>query len=124
MINPEQRNIFEYNNGSKACYADPIRLSHKLATAYPKESNLEHDFKLLKLQNNESFEALIRIADFARDVFNLKSYDKVEGQSIGVTDTEAIGVLVDFTAWMDTVKKNMNVQPISPSPTEHLSWEK
>lgn len=120
MFKPQQRKIYRYWNGTKEVCADPMRLSQRLMSDYPKESTLEHDYKLLQIDKPESIEALARIAQCARNVFRLA---EIDDDGNGVTDEEAIMILVDFSGYLDSVKKNMYVMPTLPKSTVPTSCD-
>jgi hypothetical protein len=110
--------------------ADPMKLVIKTSTAYPKDSTLKHDSELLKLleidqdkipekAQNEAIEALGRLAQFSRSIFNLKEFEEDEnGVCTGVTDAEAFMIFADFGEFNDGVKKNIQPIAISPASTE------
>jgi len=119
MYKKEDRQIFRYFNGEKEVAADPIQLSVRLASSYPKESSLEHDWKLLDTNDEQAMQAFDRIAVYARNVFRMKEWD--EETETGVTTAEALGVLVRFVGYVDECKKKLFGQLISPPTTAAAS---
>lgn len=99
-----------------------MELSARMLSCYPKESNLETDFKLLQTQTPDAAAAFLRVVEFARNVFGLKPYvEDEQGNASGVTGGEALSVLGQFNQYIETVKKNIVTPPTSPASTAPAS---
>ena len=106
-----QRAIFRFWNGRKWCYVDPMVAYQKLKN-HP-EFNLERD-TVFHDAGHEDATALCLAA--TRSAFGVVEFD---GQTMrGLTETETISLLGTFGAWMDFVKKNTSLPPISLATSE------
>jgi hypothetical protein len=122
----KERGLFEYHDGTRTRKADPIQLGHRILASYPKESSIEHDMKLLSSNiEKEALQAFARIVQMARTAFSLEPFSEDEkGNERGVTDSEALFVLMSYGTYCDGLKKNIPGLPTSPSFTVPVSSEK
>lgn len=112
------RQFYQYYNGEKLVLADPIKLYRKLLS-YP-DLNLDHDIKLISAagDNPQGIEALERLLKATRDIFQVKEYEEK-----GLLDSEVMDLLVDFSNYMLSVKKNTNSTQTWQKPTEQVFSE-
>ena len=119
-----------YNDGHGEVYADPFRVFLSLVRL------LDGDPESVNRQAKErppvdgsgaeavanwrlmTAEAQQRLADAAREAFEMAAFDKLSGT--GATDEQCGLVLDQFLAYMDTLKKSTALTPTSPPPTAPL----
>lgn len=112
-----ERDIYEYHNGSHAVAVDPLAL-HELITQHPE---LDTELKILSTQSAmvqtgkpEAFRNLVQIV---RDVFKVAPFEQdAKGKALGLTNAECLELLAHFFAYLATLKKTLDPSPISAPP--------
>jgi hypothetical protein len=116
------RNIYVYYDGTRRRRADPIAISDRLTRECPEYADLVQTLArkldeapvgpvradLLKQKNT----AASKLAETAKSVFGLDPLDDEKG----VTDSEALNVLVEYFLFMEDIAELARPFPISPLP--------
>lgn len=103
------RRIYRYFDGRRWRCIDPMLAARNLHS-HPEYRPDVHP----KLADAGDADALEVMLGAVRDVFGIPPFD---GRTCrGLTEAETLGLLVDFTDWLATVKKNTSPSPTSPPP--------
>ncbi len=102
---PAQRVVFRYWDGCSDRYADPLMTLRRLDAT---DLRLDSD---PGATDEGDPEATARMVTAAREVFHLEPYRETEGQPRGLTDAEALELLVTFGHFIQALKKNTEPPP-------------
>lgn len=104
------RLLFRYWDGSRFVSEDPFLLFRRLLNTQAFDPDT--DLKLLEIKTDPKLvvRKMEHIAEGVREIFGIK--DLGDG---GLTELECIQLLLQFSGWMDNVKKNGVTSPISPT---------
>ena len=108
----KERLIFgPYWDGAGERFADPKQAYRRLIHALDGDPNKY--LRAIKSQSEpERFEAMERLIDASRAVFEMAPFDP--GTGGGATDTDCLNVVRDFLHWIDDQKKSTRMTPICP----------
>ena len=119
---PSDQKLFRYRACGKTCHVDPIEIDREIVAAggHAWADDLDTVARLHKpltpfmelalsgdmiRQRQEQFDAaLVRLVKVSRAVFGLPAVDRATGE--GVTEAQAIGVLVDFVEFSRTLAED------------------
>lgn len=110
-----QRELFSYFDGRRTRRIDPMQ-AHRALDLHP---SFTWDMGYLVEQGDvETTEIVVRAVC---EVFGLERWSPETDR--GMTDTEIIGALVDFTVYLDDLKKKHNpgptLRPVTESPASN-----
>ncbi len=98
------RALFPYYDGKRQREADPMVVLRKMS-AHEKFDAKQH---LVDISNTENeaiqAEAQQICVEATRDIFGIEAWS--EDNPNGMTETETLGVLLQFTLFIDALKKN------------------
>lgn len=104
-----RREIFHYRDGLRQRRIDPLVAWRRMQADHELDPSI-HFPQLAHADPKLSDEAMAIVASASRRIFGLTSLDD---SPEGVTEREAVEVLVDFINWGEALKKNTNTPPIS-----------
>lgn len=107
------RDIFQYHDGVRRRYGDPLVLYRGLASHAA--INLAEDMARLLDGGDAGVEAHQRIVSAVRDVFGVPAYGD---RQPGLTERETIDLFWEFADFIEVLKKNSSPLPTSPPATE------
>lgn len=105
------RLLFRFWNGSRFVSEDPFILFRRLLNT--DKFDPDADMKLLEIKTDPKLvvRKMENIAEGVREIFGVQPLDRG-----GLTELECIQLLIQFSGWMDAVKKNGATTPILPAP--------
>jgi hypothetical protein len=109
-----ERRIFRFFDGSDHRLADPLELMRKLRR-HPCDFDKVEAMRKDAPNDDLADESWLELVAAIRDVFEVKPLDQ-DGR--GLTEGETYDLLNDFGEYLDTLKKNTSVNPISPPSSE------
>lgn len=123
----DYREIFRYWDGSRERSIDPLVAFRRLDThsVFDWESHpilIDQRESAEEMMREEGWKALEITVNAVHEVFDTKPYD--ERDESGLPDAEAVGLLISFSDYLVSVKKNISGGPISPQTTAPKSSEK
>jgi len=107
----KERGIFEYDNGEKTLYGDPIVLLNKLT-----KGGLSEFDRLAKEALAGDMEAMETMASRVVTAFKLVPYNDETG--VGLNSVEAFRVFEKFFVFIDELKNVLGPMPICEPSTE------
>lgn len=108
------RLLFRFWDGSRFISSDPFVLLRRLTNT--EKFDMESDLKMLQIPDPKIVTQKIGyIADGVREIFDLKNFE-----SGGLSELECVQLLLTFSDFLDTVKKNGVLNPNS-SPASDVS---
>ena len=111
VYHPGERMIFAYFDGTKEVKADPMELYRKLMEEGPElQADLSVATSTIAGMEKGASAAQFEVVEKVRRIFTIKPYK--EG---GLTEIEAIDLLLMFFAFCGAVRKKSNRSPILPS---------
>lgn len=95
------RLLFRFWNGSRFVSEDPFVLFRRLLNTQAFDPDV--DLKLLEIKTDPKLvvRKMEHIAEGVREIFEIPAFD-----AGGLTELECIQLLLQFSGWMETVKKN------------------
>lgn len=105
------RFIYKYFDGTKERCDDPLAIRHRLDT----HSTYRFDVHPVLAEKGDAAAYEIVLTAIC-DAFQVSRFDSATGK--GLTQTELIGLLVDFGNYLEAVKKNIFTLPNFTSSTE------
>jgi len=112
-----RRDIFRYFDGKRERGIDPLVAMRRLQDD-PKYIPEEHLANIDSEIKDVSDEAVTVVVCAARRAFELEAWREENGKDVGVTDTEAYMVLMEYYNWSTLVKKNSSGTLMSLDDTE------
>ena len=111
MLN-RHRLLFRFWDGSRFVSSDPFILFRKLINT--DKFDVEEDIKKLRIPDPKIVSEKIGfIAEGIREIFDLPPYEKG-----GLTELECVQLLIEFSTFLDRVKKNGASSLISLPPIQ------
>lgn len=110
--------VFKYDVDGKTLYGDPFEMEFTLREALP-GVDVDAKLELLDDQKTTYFTTLKIFKDLSPGIyamFGLPKFNPNDGT--GWTLEQAIELWTDFLDWRSNVKKNTDLPPISPQPTD------
>lgn len=112
------RMLFRYWNGIRYVSADPFVITRAMLNTTT--FDVENDLKKINIPDARVISSTIEvIAKGVREIFSIPPFEKG-----GLTELECISLLFSFNDFMDRVKKNGALNPISSQPMAMSSQEK
>lgn len=108
------RNIFRFFDGEKERGIDPLLVARRIAS-HP-TFNPEVHWAGIKMDPPD-MESVGIVVDAVRDVFEVQGWHEVDGQEVGLTEDECIGLFGQFLIYTDSLKKNIEPNPTGPPAT-------
>ena len=108
------RMLFRYWDGSRYVAADPFVLLRKMLST--SKFDPESDLKKLNIPDSKIITKQIGyIAEGVREIFSLSPF-RPDGRG-GLTELECVNLLMEFTAYLERIKKNGGLNQMSVSST-------
>jgi len=118
VYRPKERMIFHYWNGEKMVCADPIAIYKRIMAVGPE---ISIDIKISTSLSKDAPRAQDSLVKSIRGVFSLKPLLDGIDCSGTLSDIESLKLMDQFTLYCDSLKKNLNIFPTSPTATSEPS---
>lgn len=114
VFNQEEVKIFKFWDGEKNRGIDPLDASIMLG----RDGSFDWQAVAVRSQTGD-LAAVGELVEQVRTIFKLKHYEILDdGKEVGVTSSEVLNILMDFMAYMDTLKKNIDDTATSTPSTD------
>jgi hypothetical protein len=137
MYKPKDRQIYEFNDGTTDRVVDPIEVATKLNAvaeididkgqeilqAFSKQTISDKPTDFERQQTKEALDVSAQMADAIRKAFDIPPFAKIDGKIVGLTQTELLTLLADFSDFLDQIKKKQEQQATSQQSTEVVHSE-
>lgn len=117
MYKPEERNIYEFWDGSQERAVDPVRVLMTLKA----QEGLDLEADLARLESGD-LDAMAKsnevVVGAVHAAFGTEPFGRVDGEQKGLLDVEALQLLRDFLGYAAGLAKKNGQTPTSPLSTD------